>query len=1024
MEYQSSKIGLSHLYTLSKIGLILLIWFFSVSAKAQQRVGDIQIKGVVYGLDNNTFLPLPGALVSIKGENLGTVTDDDGKFVLKASKGNDKEITLEISHVAMLPHTEVIGNQTEVTIYMEPSVTQLDEVIITSSYGTSKLREEVVGSISTVAPEEIATEQPAISFDELLEGQAAGVLVEINPVLGGAATIDIRGQSTLTLLNNNRFISTQPLIIVDGVILSEEITLEGNNFFDFGTGVLSEDLLNPLAKVGIQDIESFSILKDAAAVGFYGADAANGVILITTKAGQKGSFSYSTSMQAGVTTAFNQINRLNGEQYQSVLNQLFTNDGQLNNVEEWDGTDTDWFDLLNRNGSFWRYSASASGSIKDWRVRASLGYQKTNEAQRENTFEKFNSSLNIDYEKSDFNLKLRLSPSLTVKNDPNTLYAYAIQPTRPLFDTEGNYTRIDTYGNPVAVSKQNVSESRTKALLGSLNLSYTFFNKFKISTLIGGDLSDKEQDKWFSGLNGSGIFRDGELGRRLLRDRNTRKWNWHSTLSYVPGFKGLHQMDAIAGIELRGDRVDFDYARGDGFDNFATSQPVSLAEDQDYQSDFSVSTARSFFTQWNYNYNQRYFFLVNFRIDQSSVFGGDNDTAYNGGLGLSWNISSENFLKNNQWIDFLRVRTSYGQTGNSRIGSYTALGLYDIRDTPFAYQSIGQSATLDVDFPPNPNLGWEVNAKFNVGLDLDFLNRFTLTADFFRDNLKDLIVSRDIIAEAGYSSARINGANMYNQGIELSLAANWFPESEFTWRSSFNLTRIRNKVTSLTGLESEFSSASLARAQRVGHPTSTLWGFNFVGIDPANGRELFEVDGEIYDAVTLRNNFDETDWIPLGDTQPDLFGGLNNTFSYKNISLNIIMSYAFGGDILIRRALVDGYNDLDSRNFTVEVFHDAWKQPGDIATLPVIIKRSPIVNNSSKYIYDNSHVKLKSVSLRYRVPVEKMKVPFESLEVGINGSNLHYWFMEASPEGRNGVAELRNPYPEMRTFTLNINTTF
>ena len=136
------------------------------------------------------------------------------------------------------------------------------------------------------------------------------------------------------------------------------------------------------------------------------------------------------------------------------------------------------------------------------------------------------------------------------------------------------------------------------------------------------------------------------------------------------------------------------------------------------------------------------------------------------------------------------------------------------------------------------------------------------------------------------------------------------------------------------------------------------------------------------------------------------------------------MSYAFGGDILIRRALVDGYNDLDSRNFTVEVFHDAWKQPGDIATLPVIIKRSPIVNNSSKYIYDNSHVKLKSVSLRYRVPVEKMKVPFESLEVGINGSNLHYWFMEASPEGRNGVAELRNPYPEMRTFTLNINTTF
>ncbi|MGD1962029.1 MAG: SusC/RagA family TonB-linked outer membrane protein [Fulvivirga sp.] len=1024
MEYQSSKIGLSHLYTLSKIGLILLIWFFSVSAKAQQRVGDIQIKGVVYGLDNNTFLPLPGALVSIKGENLGTVTDDDGKFVLKASKGNDKEITLEISHVAMLPHTEVIGNQTEVTIYMEPSVTRLDEVIITSSYGTSKLREEVVGSISTVAPEEIATEQPAISFDELLEGQSAGVLVEVNPVLGGAASIDIRGQGSLTPLNNRLGASTQPLIIVDGIILSEEITLDGNSFFDFDDGLLSEDLLNPLAKIGVQDVESFNILKDAAAVGLYGADAANGVILITTKAGKEGAFSLDASMQTGITQAFNRFKYLNGEQYQSLLNTLYANSGKLENVRDWDGTDTDWFNLLNKDGSFWRYNASASGSINNWRIRAGIGYQKTNEAQRENTFQKLNGSVNVDYGLDKFDLKLRLAPSIVIKNDPNTLYAYAIPPTTPLYNTEGNYTYIDTYGNPVAVSKQNTSKSKTNALLSSLTLNYDFSKSLKFSTLIGLDLSFKNQDKYFSGLNGSGNFNDGTQGRRLIRDRDTKKWNWNGTLTYEPDLKNLHHVDAIAGLELRGERVDFSYANGRGFESFATPQPVSLAEKQDYQSDFSKATARSFFSQWNYNYDQKYFFLVNFRVDQSSVFGGDNDTAYNGGLGASWNISSENFLSKIRWIDYFRLRTSYGRTGNSRIGTYTAVGLYDLLNRDSGYQSEGEYAIIDPSFPPNPNLGWEVNNKFNVGIDLDFLKKFSLTADFFRDNIEDQIVSRDVIAESGYGTAQINGASMYNQGLELSLRAEILEKGAFSWRSSFNFTRIENEVTSLSGLESDFSTASLARAQTVGHPTSTLWGFQFVGIDPANGRELFEVDGEIYDAVTLKDLFDNTDWMPIGNTQPDFYGGFNNTFVYKNLSLNIIMSYSYGGDLLIRRSLIDGYNDLDFNNKSVNIFNESWMQPGDIANFPVVAEQNPIVSNSTKYVFDNSHIKLKSVSLRYQKRLNDVKLPIESLAITLNGSNLHYWFKEKSPDGGNGIAELRNPYPEMRTFTLSISAAF
>ncbi|MCG8386977.1 MAG: SusC/RagA family TonB-linked outer membrane protein [Cytophagales bacterium] len=1008
------------------LGLILsIVPLFHSKVEAQNQPASRKVKGVVYGLENNLALPLPGASISVTGESTGTVTDNDGKFVLTVPGEDIHKKELQISFIGMEPYTQRIGKLTEFAIYLEPSTTELDEIVVTSSYGTSRLKEEVVGSIAKVSTQDIAIEQPAVTFDELLEGQAAGVLVEVNPVLGGAASIDIRGQGSLTPLSANSLgTSTQPLIIIDGIILSEETGLEGNPFFDLGTGNLSEDILNPLAKVGVQDIESFSILKDAAAVGLYGADAANGVIIITTKQGKGGPIRFNASVQAGINTAFNRYESLSGEQYQQVLNEYYTNSGELNNVRDWNGVDTDWFNLLNRNGSFSRYNLSASGSVKNLRVRAGLGYQKTNEAQQENTFEKLNSSLKLNYGKGNFDVELFVAPSLVIKNSPNTLYAYAMRPTIPLYDNDGNYTFVETYGNPVAVSQQNKAEAKTMAVLSSLKLNYVISNSLSVSTLFGLDASYKDEDRFFSGLNGTGNFSDGTQGRRLVRDRDTRKWNWNGTLTYTPTLNGHHSFDALAGLELRGERVDFSYANGRGFDDFATPQPISLAEVQDEQSDHSTATARSFFAQANYDYGKRYFLLANFRVDQSSVFGGDNNTAINGGLGASWNISNERFLKSSNFVDFLSLRASYGRTGNSRIGTYAAVGLYDIGNTDFGYQSGSQNAGLNTSSPPNPNLGWEVNKKFNVGVDFHFLDKFQVTTEFFRDNIEDQIVTRDVIAESGYSTAKINGASMYNQGIEFSGRTNWFANEHFSWSSSFNFTRIENKVTSLSGLESDFSQASRARAQRVDFPTSTLWGFQFAGIDPATGRELFHVDGEIYDAAMLRDLFDETDWIPLGDTQPEFYGGFNNTFTYKKIRLNIICSYTYGGDVLVSRPLIDGYNDIEFRNPSVNVFYDAWYEQGDRASLPVVRKGNPLVSNSSKYVYDNSHIKLKSISLGYSLPVEKYKLPLKSLDISLNGSNLFYWFREKSPDNVNGIAELRNVYPEMRTYTLTINTTF
>ena len=533
------------------------------------------------------------------------------------------------------------------------------------------------------------------------------------------------------------------------------------------------------------------------------------------------------------------------------------------------------------------------------------------------------------------------------------------------------------------------------------------------------DFSEKNEDRFFSGLNGSGQFNDGDLGRRILRERKTTRWNWSASMFYNNSIKN-HNFDVLAGLETRSESIDFSLARGDDFENFATPQPIELAGEQDFQSDRLENTGRSFFTQINYDFNKTYFLLINGRIDQSSAFGDDRDTALNAGIGGSWNISSEKFFNSNV-IDFLRLRISYGTTGNSRIGSYRALGLYTVDD-------VGQDGYNNNDYAnlsslPNPNLGWESNNKFNFGADVNVLNKYRLTVDFFRDNRKELITSRPVISEVGLNQVQINGASMFNQGLEVSMDAKWFDATDFSWSTNFNISTLTNEITELQGLGSQFSSAENARSRQVGFAQSTIWGFNFIGIDPATGRELYNVDGEIFDGSYVRQNFDQSDWVPIGDSQPDVYGGLRNSMRYKNFNLSIIMSYAIGQDFLVGREVLDNYRVLVNRNLNANIWAQAWQQPGDLAQYPIISNTNPIISNSTKYIFDESHIRLSTVNLSYNVPLKDSKI-LKSLSFFINGSNLMYWFFNPEDDYGNGVAEFRSVYPEMRTFTMGINTSF
>jgi TonB-dependent SusC/RagA subfamily outer membrane receptor len=288
-----------------KKNLLFYLLFFSLAFCAQT---ERTISGIVKSKVDN--IELLGASIRIIGTKKGAISNFNGRFRYSVKAKNLNTVILEVSFLGFKTQLIPLENKTYFEIYLDEDTNNLDEIIITSSYGTTKLKQEVVGSIVTIKAADLGVEQAVVSFDELLEGQIAGVSLETNPQLGGAVKIDIRGQGSITPLNGVGT-STQPLIIIDGIILSEETGLDGNNFFDVGEGNLSENILNPLAKIGIDDIERFNILKDAAAVGLYGADAANGVIIITTKKGKKGALRFTASSQMGVTSAFNGLKYLN-----------------------------------------------------------------------------------------------------------------------------------------------------------------------------------------------------------------------------------------------------------------------------------------------------------------------------------------------------------------------------------------------------------------------------------------------------------------------------------------------------------------------------------------------------------------------------------------------------------------------------------------------------------------------------------------------------------------------------------------
>ncbi len=1022
---------------------ILIILFtipFILSAQNNTKV----IKGKV--IDGNNGDPIVGANVFIQPSRIGTVTDKDGLFFIHIPSTDTATLTLVSTFIGMNSCFTPLDTTSFYLLKMTSNINELSQIVITSSYGTKKFKEDIVGSISSIKSKDIQVDQAYESIDKMLDGQIAGVSMESGDSPLEPVSIDIRGQGTLSSINNtNLSTSSQPLVIIDGVIMTEE-TGVNNSFFD-GTGTYSEDMLNPLAQIAPEDIESVSVLKDAAAVGIYGADGANGVIIITTKHGRHSKMKVNFSTQQGVSKAINRIEYMNGEEYTQLRNEYLKNTGQ--DQITYNGIDTDWFGLLNRNGYFQKYAMDFSGGGNLITYRVGANYLNYQEAQEGNYSNQYRLSSNISIKLKKFKWNLTLNPSLISKVNPNIYYSYAFVPNVSAYNEDGSYGEVGVTGmaNPLAAIAQNRNETNTYGLIGNTQFTYEINFNWHLNTSFGVDYKDKKQDRYFSGANESGQFNGtfvlddvtyNKWGKRVINKRNSYAWTWKSFVDWMQTFNWIHNFNALLGMELYSKNEDLDYASGTGYvnpdvvnavedalrdDDEDTPTTDESTSNQTYSSDINNSSRVSLFGQFNYDFRKKYYFLLNLRRDESSVFGSETNVAFNGGAGLAWVISKENLFDDVRWIDFLKLRVSFGSTGNSRIGSYSSKGLYSISTSYTGYNGLNY-ATPDNDYPVNKKLGWEKNYKYDLGIDFNFLNRFNFTAEFYYDDIRDMISSRSVPTESGYNSTQINGTDMYNKGVEVALTAKLISKKSLKWNVNFNLATLKNEITSIKQFGDQYSEASLATAIKKGYSTSTIWGINWVGIDPATGRDMVEKDGEIYDGVTYNRLYSSSDWVPIGNTQAKLYGGFSSHLVFlTNWTFSFQGSYKWGNSKLISNSLISKYSNTSTRNLSVNAL-DYWTQPGDIATQPAVTSDNPTNANYRKFVYDASHLKIANVSLAYSIPVKKLNWFFKDLRVNANVSNVAIFYKEKSPVGKNGIKEFYYTYPQSRTWTFGLKAGF
>ena len=974
----------------------ICLLFLSIGAFAQQ----MAVKGVVKDVTGESII---GASVQQKGTSVGTITDFDGNFELSV----DKNSTLIISYVGY--KTQELKAAAVMNVILHEDSEMLDDVVVIG-YGSVK-RRDVTTAVSTVSTKDL-NQRPIVSAAQALQGKAAGVSVTSpNGAPGGEMSIRVRGTTSFNGSN-------EPLYVVDGVPVDNIKFLSPN------------------------DIESMSILKDASSAAIYGSRAANGVILITTKAGAKGEAKIAFNMQYGMRNVSKNIEVLNTEQYRELQNEI----GMISLPDHL--TDqTDWFDEAYSTGTTQSYQVSISNGNEKMKYFLSGGYLDEKGVLASAFYKRYNFRANIDSEvRSWLNISANISYSdynqngitsgtganrggvvLSVINTPT--YAPIWNPENPK-QYYNQFYGIGNVTNPLEnMARSENNKSKENRLIASGAATITFLPELTFKSSIAIDRRNAIATTFLDPIS-TAIGRENFGSASDNRNTNT-VLTFDNVLNFNKSFK-KHNVEAMIGSsytksDYTNSWINGTHFRNDLIQTLNAANKISWDGTGSGASQWAIS---SYFARLSYNYESKYLLTMNMRADGSSKLHPDHRWGIFPSLSAAWRISSEKFMEDYTWIDDLKLRGGWGQTGNqSGIGDYAYLQMYNINRVEWwkegqtnALPSISQSNLRTRD------LTWETTTQANIGFDLTILkNRLTFNMDYYYKKTTDMLMYVSLpTGAAAASTITRNEGEMENRGFELGINSRNFV-GEFTWDTDFNISFNKNKLTKLS-LQKIYTAATTCEyvnedvvRNEPGRPLGGFYGYISDGVDPETGelmyRDLNE-DGRI----------STSDRTYIGDPNPDFTYGLTNTFAYKGLSLSVFIQGSYGNDIF-NASRMETEGMYDGKNQSTRVL-DRWRIPGQITDVP---KAGFDMKNSTYFVEDGSYLRLKDITLSYDINCKQFKKwGISKLQPYFTATNLltltDYSGMdpEVNQWGNSGAVQGIDwgTYPQSKSFMFGLNVEF
>lgn len=984
---------------MKKTLLFLIFAFLSLSLLAQDRL----IRGAITSADDGTALP--GVNVLVSGTTKGTVTDKDGKYQITTAAG---ENIIVFSFIGMVQQEVNVAGRDVVDVVMQPDAKQLSEVVVVA-YGTEQrtLMTESVGVIKSDAVKDL----PVPTVDGILQGQTTGVQVMQNSgTPGGGMSVRIRGT---TSING----SGQPLYIIDGIPVTTgdyaQVGYEGQ-----GINALSD--LNP------NEIESISVLKDAAAAALYGARGSNGIVLITTKRGKNANSVISFNAYYGVQQVWRKLDMLNARQWMEYRNDLagatvFTEDDMNNNT-----IDTDWQNEIFQSAPMASYEVSANGGNDKTKFFVSGSYFDQKGILIGTGFKRINTRLNVDHSLSKklnigASIGLSYSNSDRVESDqslhgplPNGISTPAIF---PVYNADGSYNQDGPYSNAVSIANEATNENFTSRVIANIFGEYKIVPGLTFTSKWGVDFYNLREHAFeFNTVQGQ---KYNGLGFETFT--NVLNVVSNNFLRYDNTF-GNHNLDVMVGYSFEKTQSNSMYIRGQDFASEYLEYLNSATTFVDPSASEEQKGLRSYFGRANYNYAGKYMLSLSARLDGSTTFGSNRRNGFFPAVSAAWRIGEEDFIKDNfSSVSEVKVRGSFGLLGNDVAKTFQYLPLYD----PGSYN--GQPAIYPRNIP-NPNLKWESTQQLDIGLDLGLWNGvINVTADYYNKQTKDLLLARQLQPSSGFPDITENIGKMQNKGFEFSVGGNTML-GPVRWTSNLNLSFNRNKVVKLYEGQPIDNLGRGGNRLMEGQPIGIFYNFKSLGVDPSTGDIVFadtNIDGEIT----------TEDRTIIGDPNPDYIGGFTNTFTYKGFDLSIFLQFSYGNDVFNGSQLY--LESLQGGDNQVEAVTRRWKQPGDITDIPRAtsdpVKAAENKRASSRFVEDGSYMRIKNATLGYNFNKDLIsKIRLSNLRLYISTQNLYTFtnYTGLDPEvnySGNSTSVIGTDFftfPQARALTFGVNAKF